>query len=237
MIAEGDIVTSTGGTTKMRVNIDKTAYYGFETGISLYLCRYFSAGGTLSVNRYEVKEGASGYHVEGNFPRATAGVYMVITPFAAFTPRPLQTLTVTPAFEYEGPRYSRFTRLGTGAVMDRYLLVSVKLSSELNGHFTVSSGIENLFDANYSLTMYTVPCRAGLLISALPSSIEVLFFCFWGGWGNQLFHSALGFNTPPQARKLVCALLRGGSFGLANRRIQGTICAIRLDNIVEIVKI
>jgi iron complex outermembrane receptor protein len=151
MIAEGDVSTSTGGTTKMRVNIDKTAYYGFEMGLTLYLCRYFSAGGALSVNRYEIKEGASGYHIEGNFPRTSAGAYMVITPFAAFAPRPLQSLAVTPSFEYEGPRYSRFTRLGTGAVMDRYLLVSVKLSSELSGHFTVSAGIENLFDANYYL--------------------------------------------------------------------------------------
>jgi iron complex outermembrane receptor protein len=151
MIAEGDVVTSTGGTTKMRVNIDKTAYYGFEMGLSVYLYRYFSAGGALSVNRYEIKEGASSYHVEGNFPRTTAGAYMVITPFADFTPRPLQSLAVIPAFEYEGPRYSRFTRLGTGAVMDRYVLVSVKLNSELNGHLTVSAGIENLFDANYYL--------------------------------------------------------------------------------------
>jgi iron complex outermembrane receptor protein len=157
MIAEGDIATSTGGTTRMRVNIDKTAYYGFELGVTLYLCKYFGAGGILSVNRYEIKEGASGYHIEGNFPRTTASAYMTVTPFASFAPRPLRTLTLIPAIEYEGPRYSRFTRLGTGIVIGRYTLVSLKLTSELNGHISLSAAIDNLLDANYFLDSAYLP--------------------------------------------------------------------------------
>jgi iron complex outermembrane receptor protein len=157
MIAEGDIATSTGGTTSMRVNIDKTAYYGFELGLTLYLCKWVSAGGAFSANRYEIKEGASGYHIEGNFPRSTASAYVILTPFASLAPRPLQTLALTPAYEYEGPRYSRFTRLGTGAVIGRYHLVSLKLTSELDDHFSFSAGIDNLLDAQYSLDSAYLP--------------------------------------------------------------------------------
>jgi iron complex outermembrane receptor protein len=157
MIAEGDVTTSTGGTTKMRVNIDKTAYYGFEAGVSLYLCAYLSLGGALSLNRYQLLSGASGYHIEGNFPRSTGSLYLAVTPFPSSRVHPLQTLTVTPAFEYEGPRYSRFTRLGTGAVIPRYAIFSLKLSSELNEHVSLSAAIENLFDTNYYLDSAYLP--------------------------------------------------------------------------------
>jgi iron complex outermembrane receptor protein len=157
MIAEGDITTSTGGTTKMRVNIDKTAYYGFEAGLSLYLCAYLSLGGALSFNRYQLLSGASGYHIEGNFPRSTGSVYLAVTPFPSSRVYPLRTLTVTPAFEYEGPRYSRFTRLGTGAVIPRYAIFSLKLLSELNEHASLSAAIENLLDTNYYLDSAYLP--------------------------------------------------------------------------------
>jgi iron complex outermembrane receptor protein len=157
MIAEGDITTSTGGTTKMRVNIDRTAYYGFEAGLSVYLCEYLSLGGVLSFNRYRLLSGASGYQIEGNFPRTTGSLYLTITPLASFSPLSLRTLTISPVFEYEGPRYSRFTRLGTGALIPRYAIFSLKLSSELNENFSLSAGIENLFDADYYLDSAYLP--------------------------------------------------------------------------------
>ncbi|MDR2798177.1 MAG: TonB-dependent receptor [Treponema sp.] len=52
---------------------------------------------------------------------------------------------------YERPCYHCFTRLGTGAVIPRFYLVSIKLSSELTEHISLSVGIENLLDTNYSL--------------------------------------------------------------------------------------
>jgi len=157
MIALVDITTSTGGKTKMRMNIDKTAYYGIESGLTLYLCRYFTSGAALAFNRYKIISNTTGYKIEGNFPRTTASAYIIINPFASFQFKALKTLAFTAALEYEGPHYSHFTRLGTGEVIPRYLLFSLKINSDLNEHFSVSAGIENLSDANYYLDSAYLP--------------------------------------------------------------------------------
>jgi iron complex outermembrane receptor protein len=157
MIAEAEITSATGGKTRTRVNIDKTAYYGFEAGLTLTLDGHFSFGGTLSVNRYEIKEGAEGWNIENNFPRTTASAYMEIRPLASLEPAALKTLTVIPAFEYEGPRYGHFEVLTAGDPLDRYALFALKITSELNEHFSISAGIENLFDTNYSLDSAYLP--------------------------------------------------------------------------------
>jgi outer membrane receptor protein involved in Fe transport len=157
MIAEVDVETSTGGRTKVRMNIDKTAYYGFEAGLAIYVCKYFSTGGTLSMNRYEIKESPSAFKVEGNFPRTTANYYMEISPLAAFKQLPLKTLLLIPSLEYEGPRYGHFQVLNVGAPLERFMLFNLRISSELSQNITLSFAVENILDTNYYLDSAYLP--------------------------------------------------------------------------------
>jgi len=157
MIAEADVETSTGGRIKVRMNIDKVAYYGFEAGLSIYVCNYFSTGGTLSINRYEIKESADAFKVEGNFPRTTARYYMEIAPFANSKRLPLQTLLLIPSLEYEGPRYGHFQILNAGAPLERFILFNLRISSELSKNIMLSFTIENILDTNYYLDSAYLP--------------------------------------------------------------------------------
>ncbi|GHV75490.1 TonB-dependent receptor [Spirochaetia bacterium] len=143
MIAEGNVTTSTGGITKVRMNIDKVAYYGFELGFGLDLCKYFALGSTLSVNRYDVKSNTDGFHVEGNFPRTTANIYMVI--------KPLKSLSIIPSLEYEGPRYGHLNIINVGNPLDRYALFSLKVSADITEYCTLSFSGDNLLDTGYAL--------------------------------------------------------------------------------------
>jgi iron complex outermembrane receptor protein len=159
MIAEADVETATGGRTKVRMNIDKVAYYGFELGLAIYVCKYFSTGGTLSMNRYEIKESAGVFKVEGNFPRTTANYYMEISPLVHFNPLPLQTLLIIPVLEYEGPRYGHFQILNVGAPLERFALFNLRISSELSKNITLAFALENIFDTNYYLDSAYLPMR------------------------------------------------------------------------------
>jgi iron complex outermembrane receptor protein len=154
MIAESYVTTSTGGRTKIRLNIGKTAYYGFEAGLAVYLCKYFSAGGTLAANRYEIKSDPDGFAGARNFPRSTFSAYMIINPLAALGSEALQSLSITPMFEYEGPRYSRpegASALNVGSILDRYTLMHLKVSVDINEYFSLSAAVENIFDEYYAL--------------------------------------------------------------------------------------
>jgi iron complex outermembrane receptor protein len=164
MIAEEYVTTSTGGRTKIRLNIGETDYYGFEAGLELYLCKYFSAGGTAALNRYKIKSDPDGFAGEQNFPRSAYSAYMTINPFAAFNVTALETLALTGIFEYEGPRYSRpegASVLNVGSTLDRYTLMHIKVSLDINEYFSLSTGIENLLDENYALDdeLYPLPGR------------------------------------------------------------------------------
>jgi iron complex outermembrane receptor protein len=154
MIAESYVTTSTGGRTKIRLNIGKTAYYGFEAGLELYLCNYFRAGGTLALNRYEIKSDPDGFAGSRNFPRSTFSAYMILNPLAAFDSLALQSLSITPILEYEGPRYSRpegASILNVGSILDRYTLMHLKISVDINEYFSLSAAVENIFDEYYAL--------------------------------------------------------------------------------------
>jgi iron complex outermembrane receptor protein len=85
LIAEKQVIED-GRQIKKRFNIDATAFYGFELGAELYLFKYFSAGGALALNRYEVKHNEEGQDAIGNYPKTTTNAYLVIrAPGNAFT--------------------------------------------------------------------------------------------------------------------------------------------------------
>jgi iron complex outermembrane receptor protein len=160
MITETNVPTPTGGITKMRFNVDKTAYYGFELGLTARANTYLTLGSAVSINRYELKSNADGFKVENNFPRSTLSARLEINPLGEHTIGILQSLSIIPSMEYEGPRYGPITVFRVGDVMDRYILFNAKITAGITGHITLSVSAENILDQLYALDDGEFP-RAG----------------------------------------------------------------------------
>ncbi|GHV75489.1 TonB-dependent receptor [Spirochaetia bacterium] len=135
----------------LRVNADKTAYYGFETGLTARFNRYVGLGGALAINQYKIIYNAAGLRALGNYPAATGSVYIVGYPFVNFKPRPLSTMELLFGMEGAGERYS------SNAVLPAYTLFHLRLRFEINEYLSVASGVENLFDADYVLNNSALP--------------------------------------------------------------------------------
>jgi iron complex outermembrane receptor protein len=142
-----------------RVNTDKTDYYGFETGLTLFVNNYFSAGGALSINRYRIVYNEAGANAAGNYPGATGSAYLIVNPFASMETTALKTLTLVPAIEYEGRRYgsARMVNINAANVLESYCLFNLKIAVDLNDTFSVSAAVHNLFDKNYYLQDGALP--------------------------------------------------------------------------------
>jgi iron complex outermembrane receptor protein len=142
-----------------RVNADRTLYYGFETGITFLLNPWLSAGGALSVNRYNISHSIEGYGAAGNYPATTANAWLAASPFAALDLPVLASLTVTPSLEYEGRRYgsSRFVNLNAANVLDAFCLFNLKIALDLTEQVSVSAAVRNLTDENYYLQDGALP--------------------------------------------------------------------------------
>jgi iron complex outermembrane receptor protein len=151
MIAEARVSTATGGTTKVRRNIDKTAYYGFELGLDARVNAYLGGGGALSINRYKLKSNADDFKVDTNFPRTTMSAWLEINPLGARTIGVLESLAIIPSLEYEGPRYGPMTIYRAGDVLDRYILLNTKITAGITTYITLSVSAENILDQLYAL--------------------------------------------------------------------------------------
>jgi iron complex outermembrane receptor protein len=142
-----------------RINAGKTFYCGFETGFKLSAGPYLGAGGAASVARYHIEYSPEGYSAVGNYPSFTANAYLVITPFAAIRHPALASLSIIPSLEYEGRRYgsSRMINLNAANVLPAFCLLNLKAVCGINENFSVSAGILNLTDKNYSLQDGALP--------------------------------------------------------------------------------
>jgi iron complex outermembrane receptor protein len=142
-----------------RVNADKTLYYGFEAGFDCQINRYLSAGGTLSVNRYQISYSVEGYTAAGNYPATTASFRLTATPFTASDATALASLAVTSSLEYEGRRYgsSRFVNVNAANVLEAFCLFNLSAAFDLDEHFGVQAAVRNLADTNYYLQDGALP--------------------------------------------------------------------------------
>jgi iron complex outermembrane receptor protein len=142
-----------------RINADKALYYGFEAGLSLFAGRYFSAGGSLSINRYSVAYSVEGYNAIGNYPAASAGAWIEVKPFAGLDIPALASVAVTPSLEYEGRRYgsSRFVNVNAANVLEAFCLFNLKIAFDAGGHFSFQMAVRNLADTNYYLQDGALP--------------------------------------------------------------------------------
>jgi iron complex outermembrane receptor protein len=142
-----------------RINADKTAYYGLEMGLSLYLKPYLSAGGTLSLSRYTIKYNEQSLDAVGNYPRTIFNGWIAINPLSGFSARPLSTLSLIPSIEYEDVRYGSTHMINVNAanILPAYFLVHLRLSAEFTAYFSLAAGVENLLDENYALNNGALP--------------------------------------------------------------------------------
>ena len=121
-------------------NLDSTAFWGFELGAELVLEKYVSGGLSFSINRYLIRHSQGGVKEIPYHPALTANGYLVIKPPGA--------ISIIPRLEYVGPRF-------TGALgeeeLEGYVLGSIRVRAELTRRFTLSAGVENIFDTLYEI--------------------------------------------------------------------------------------
>jgi iron complex outermembrane receptor protein len=142
-----------------RINANKTAYYGFETGISAVLNSFLSMGGDFALNKYKVEYSEEGTTAAGNYPSSTFSVYFIVNPFVRFSAKTLSTLSLIPSVEYEGSRYGskRMVNVNAANKLPAYALFNCRVSSDITDFFTAAAGIENILDANYALENGALP--------------------------------------------------------------------------------
>jgi iron complex outermembrane receptor protein len=150
--------STTAGTLE-RINAGKTAYYGLEMGFTLYLNPWFNAGGTLSLNRYTIKHNEPNIDAVGNYPQWTFSTYLALHPLPKAAARPLSTLAIIPSLEYAGARYgdTHMININAANILPAYFLIHLRLSTEINDYFSLSTGVENLLDENYALNNGALP--------------------------------------------------------------------------------
>ena len=142
-----------------RINADRTLYYGFEAGLSLFTGRYFSAGGSVSINRYSISYSIEGYNAIGNYPAASANAWLEVKPFAGLGIPALSSAALIPSLEYEGRRYgsSRFVNVNAANMLEAFCLLNLKIAFDSGEHFSFHLAVRNLGDANYYLQDGALP--------------------------------------------------------------------------------
>jgi iron complex outermembrane receptor protein len=159
-ITKVTLINDPDGFKTMYDNLDATAYYGFEFGSELYLNQFFSVGGNLGVNKYDVSHSETGIKYVANAPELTANGYVVIKPFENFNFKPVANIKLIPRFEYVGSRYvsSGATK---SAILESYTLVHLKASADITEYVSFSFAINNLFDELYEIAQnYPRPGRS-----------------------------------------------------------------------------
>jgi outer membrane receptor protein involved in Fe transport len=143
----------------VRVNADKTAYYGFEAGLQTTINKFAGIGTTLTLEKYKIKYSAANLNAAGNYPQTTASAYIIAHPFVLSHFHVLQTLELIPSMEYVGRRYGskNMINLNAAIILPEHTLFNLRLRLEINDYIGFNAGIENLFDTNYVLNNSALP--------------------------------------------------------------------------------
>jgi iron complex outermembrane receptor protein len=126
------------------VNLDQTAFWGFEFSPELSLWEWLNAGMAFSFNQYTLEKNLNGVNVLTYYPEITFNGYLVI--------KPLTMLSIIPRFEYIGSRYAESD--GT-LELDGYFLAHLKVSADIDKHVSLSASIENILDTYYEIQQYS----------------------------------------------------------------------------------
>jgi iron complex outermembrane receptor protein len=146
-------------------NINENLYYGLDFGSEMFLNDYFTLGGALGVNKYDVLEtNATGANAEviQDSPQLTANGYFSITPFGKKAFGLVQNIRLMPRFEYMGAKLETkapdtlvgASHDGTDRYLGDYVLFHIGLSADIGEHFTASMQLNNILDELYYRTAY-----------------------------------------------------------------------------------
>jgi iron complex outermembrane receptor protein len=127
-------------TMNYTINIDRTAMYGAELGLSFSPNEYFSGGGSFALNKYDIKQSEASAVTLPYYPEITTNVYMEI--------KPVPNFSFIPIVEYTG---SRYVDTAQGTELEGYFLAHFKISADIGRFISVSAGVENLFDTYYEI--------------------------------------------------------------------------------------
>jgi iron complex outermembrane receptor protein len=125
-------------------NLDSSSFWGLELAPELSLDRFLTIGLAFSWNRYSIYHSQNSVKALSYYPELTANGYMVI--------RPVEMLSIVPRAEYVGERYSdsegRYP-------LEGYFLAHIKINADINRHFSIGLGVENIFDTLYEIRQYS----------------------------------------------------------------------------------
>jgi iron complex outermembrane receptor protein len=122
-------------------NLDSTGFWGFELSAELALKKYLSGGFSFSLNQYVIDHSTNEAEVIPYYPAITAAAYCVI--------KPVRILSIVPRVSFVD---SRFTDTIGKEELDAYFLASLKVSVDITKYFTLSAGVENIFDTLYEIS-------------------------------------------------------------------------------------
>ncbi|MDR3338278.1 MAG: TonB-dependent receptor, partial [Treponema sp.] len=137
-------------------NLDSVGFWGLELSPELTVKDWLSTGLTFSWNNYTLYHSQAGIKVMTYFPPITLNGYMVI--------KPVKFLSLIPRLEYISRRWSDTE--GT-MELDGYFLAHFKVSARIGSHWSVSLGVENIFDTYYEIRLNSPLAGRSFNLSAL----------------------------------------------------------------------
>jgi iron complex outermembrane receptor protein len=139
--------------TTQNQNIDKINYYGFEYSMEMFLNNYFTIGGAIGINEYNILHSEVGIKYLGSTPELTANGYFIISPFEGINTRAVKNIRIIPRFEYYASKYvDAYSGIKSAAArefIDDYAVVHINMTADIGKFFNASFAMNNLFDALY----------------------------------------------------------------------------------------
>jgi iron complex outermembrane receptor protein len=131
-------------------NLDETAFYGAEISAEFYYNEALGGGISGAVNKYSINrthavdDNLAGVKYIPYYPELTSSAYLLI--------KPLENISIIPRWEYLSERYA--DTAGTNELPD-YFLAHIKAEVKIGKYFTISAGVENIFDRLYEIREYS----------------------------------------------------------------------------------
>jgi iron complex outermembrane receptor protein len=130
-------------TVNYTINLDETAMWGFELGLTFLADEKLDIGGSFAVNKYEIRHSENEVRYLTYYPEITAGMYVEW--------RPVASVSIIPRIEYLAPRYADTDGVDE---LEEYTVFNIKAEYEVNKHLSFSASIENLLDTYYEIKQY-----------------------------------------------------------------------------------
>jgi len=139
-------------------NLDSVSFYGYELAPELEFGDWFSFGAAFSLNKYHIWDTFLGVKAIDNYPEITFSSYIVFTPTEIeavgnlFSTMPvikyIRQISLVPRVEYTS---ARAADTAESFILCDYFLAHIKLNINVTKYFSISLGVENIFDTYYEI--------------------------------------------------------------------------------------